>query len=286
LIKPYLALAGGIIALTLSPLFVRFADAPGIVTSFYRMLIASCVLFPFVLLHKPRDDRAKPKLYFLYPIIAGAFTGFDHIFWSTAIERTTVANATLLNNISSLWVALFAVVILRVRLSGRFWLGLIAILAGASAVLGSTILIRPNFTSGDLLAIVSSVFYAGYYLVTQRGRRYLDTLPYLSLTTLTACVSLLLTTQAIGVSLTGYSQSTYLVFLAAALVSQLGGYVCITYALGELPPFVVAPTMVGQPILTALLAIPLANEPLLLSQSLGGVVTLLGIYFVNSTKQG
>ena len=35
---PYLALAVGILSLGFSAIFVRWAQAPGIITSFYRML--------------------------------------------------------------------------------------------------------------------------------------------------------------------------------------------------------------------------------------------------------
>ncbi len=80
-------------------------------------------------------------------MVAGLFSSLDHSFWATAIEKTTVANATLLNNISPLWVSLFALLIFKERFGLKFWVGLAAVLAGASAVLGSTILI-PQFASG------------------------------------------------------------------------------------------------------------------------------------------
>ncbi|MCE1255612.1 MAG: hypothetical protein LWX83_18935, partial [Anaerolineae bacterium] len=38
---PYLSLAGGVLALSLSALFIRAAQAPSTVTTFYRMTFAS-----------------------------------------------------------------------------------------------------------------------------------------------------------------------------------------------------------------------------------------------------
>ena len=172
----------------------------------------------------------------------------------------------------------------RERLSVRFWVGLAALLAGASVVLGSTILIRPDFVSGDFYAIASSFFYAGFYLTAQRGRKRIATLPFLWIMMVTAAVSLLIITQEMGLPLGGYSQTTYLIFLVAALVSQLGGYFMMTYTLGKLPASVVTPTMVAQPVLTALLAIPLAGEVLLVGQILGGAAALGGIYLVNTAR--
>jgi drug/metabolite transporter (DMT)-like permease len=282
-LKPYAALAAGVLASSLSPLFIRWADAPGIMTSFYRMLIAWIILTPFTVISFRKQGRLKLD-HFIFPIAAGIFTSFDKIFWSTAIELTTVANATLLNNISPLWVALFAVIIWHERLRSRFWVGLIMVLVGASVVLGSTILIRPNFAVGDYLAIISSFFYAGYYLVTQKGRSLMDTLPYLWVMTFTSLICLLLTTQVMGMPLVGYSQGTYITFFAAAVVSQLGTYFLITYVLGKLPASIVTPTMVAQPVLTALLAIPFAGEALVFAQVVGGGLTLGGIYMVNTSQ--
>jgi len=280
----YASLFAGVFGLVLSPLFLRWADAPGMVTSFYRMAITSLALTPFMWSYVKRHGWPKLK-YLVFPLIGGVFSSLDHAFWSTGIERTTVANATLLNNLSPLWVALFMMLVWGERLRGRFWIGLVAVLVGASTVLGSTILIRPVFALGDYLAVISSMFYAGFFLATQKGRSVMDTLPYLWTMSVTAMTCLLLYTQVSGFHLTGYSQATYLTFLAAGLVSQLGAYYFIAYALGNLPASIVSPTLVAQPVMTALLAIPLMGEALLLPQVIGGMVTLGGIYLVNNAQR-
>jgi drug/metabolite transporter (DMT)-like permease len=88
-----------------------------------------------------------------------------------------------------------------------------------------------------------------------------------------------------GLPLTGYPAQTYLAFLGAAIVSQTGGYLAVGYALGHLPASLVAPTMIGQPVVTALLAIPLLGESLVASQWLGGLSVLAGIYLVHRSRE-
>lgn len=61
------------------------------------------------------------------------------------------------------------------------------------------------------------------------------------------------------------------------------GYLAITYALGHLPAAIVSPTLIGQPILTAILAIPMLGEIPNPTQWLGGAVALAGIYIVNQS---
>ncbi len=91
----YLALVGGIIALSFSALFVRWAQAPGLVTSCYRMLIASVFLFPFFLRQSKPAKKSLLRWWYL-PLIGGLFTALDHGFWSTSINLTQVGNATLI----------------------------------------------------------------------------------------------------------------------------------------------------------------------------------------------
>ena len=283
--SPYLALCSGILALSLSSLFIRWANAPGTVTSFYRMLIAGFVLTPFFFRHLNSGVKLSRKLILL-PLLAGLFTALDHAVWSTAIGMTKVANATLLNNIAPLWVALFAVFILRERLARMFWVGLIFTLIGAGVVLGNDLLMNPHLSSGDIVALVSSFFYAGYFLVTQKARQNMDTLTYIYLVIVTCSAILLSINLFLGKPLTGYPPQTYLAFLGAALISQIIGYFSVTYALGHLPAAVVSPTMIAQPVLTALLAIPLIGEVLMTGQVLGGVMVLAGIYLVNRSQPG
>jgi drug/metabolite transporter (DMT)-like permease len=84
-----------------------------------------------------------------------------------------------------------------------------------------------------------------------------------------------------GPPLTGYPAVTYWSLIALALVTQVGGYLCINYALGHLPASIVSPTMLGQPVLTALLAVPLLGEPLILVQIGGGLLVLGGIWLIH-----
>jgi drug/metabolite transporter (DMT)-like permease len=100
-----------------------------------------------------------------------------------------------------------------------------------------------------------------------------------------AALTLLVISLGLRMPLTGYPPQTYLAFLGAALISQIGGYLSIGYALGHLPASIVSPTMIGQPVVTALLAIPLLGEALRTEQWIGGLVVLVGIYLVHRSRE-
>ncbi|MBI3975725.1 MAG: EamA family transporter, partial [Armatimonadetes bacterium] len=62
------------------------------------------------------------------------------------------------------------------------------------------------------------------------------------------------------------------------------GYLAITYALGHLPASLVAPTLLGQPVVTAALAGPLLGEVLSWGHAAGGAAVLAGVYLVHRSR--
>ena len=84
-----------------------------------------------------------------------------------------------------------------------------------------------------------------------------------------------------GFPLTGFPPQTWLSLLALGLITHVGGWLSINYALGHIPASIVSVTLLGQPVLTAIFAIPLLGEALFPLQIIGGILALIGIYIVN-----
>jgi drug/metabolite transporter (DMT)-like permease len=278
----YLALGVGIFSLSFSAMFVRWANAPGPVTAFYRLFISIFLLLPFFL---PRL-RTRPALKtgsIIFPLLAGVFTACDLGLWTASLSYTTAANATLLGNTAPLWVALGTWLILKQKLTPAFWRGLAITLLGAALIMGTDFVLHPRFGIGDAMAIFTGFFYGGYFLFTERSRTRFDPVSHIWLVGVGASLSLFVVNTLLRNPLTGYPLQTWLVFLSTAVVSQLIGYMSMAYALGHLPASVVSPTMVLQPIVTTLLAIPLLGEIPSIWQGVGGAIALVGIYVVNQS---
>jgi drug/metabolite transporter (DMT)-like permease len=278
---PYIVLGCGILSLSLSAMFVRWAGAPGPITGFYRLAFASLALLPLVALRARRHPTGISRSNIIFPVLGGIFSAFDLGIWSASLSYTTAANATIIGNTAPLWVALASIWFFGRRFSRDFWLGLALALAGATLVVSSDFLHHPRLGIGDLMALTASFFYAGFYLMTERGRATIDALPYAWLVAVSASLGLFGINLVLGNPFLGYSPQTWLVFVSAALVSQVIGYLSLTYSLGHLPASVVSPTMIGQPIMTTLLAIPLLGEVPQPAQAAGGLIALAGIFLVN-----
>ena len=280
---PYLALAFAVVSLGFSAILVRWAGAPGTVSAFYRVGLAAAVM-ALPALRRIRRASPLPRRGVWLAVLAGLFFAGDLGTWSTAVMVGNAANVTLLANTAPIWVGLGALVLFRERLGRIFWAGLLLATLGAAVVLGGDYLTHPTLGYGDLLGLVASVFYAAFFLATQRAREGLSSVAAWWVSTATSAVGLLAASLLLGHTLAGYPAATYGYLLAAALFTQVGGYIAVSYALGRLPASVVAPTLLGQPVLTALLGVPLLGEGLDWGQVLGGVMVLAGVLLVHRQR--
>ena len=270
--------------MSFSAIFVRWANAPGIVASFYRMAIAAVLLaWPFYRRVKARGTPSRRGLRFA--VLGGLFFAADLALWSTGVVLSGAANPTLLANTAPLWVGLGALVLFREKLKAMFWVGLLLAMTGAAVILGLDSLRSVSFGVGTLLGLLAGVFYGGYFLITQRGRETLDSLAYFWPAAVSSTLGLLILCLALRQPLSGYPASAYLNFLALGLVSQVFGYLALNHALGYMPASIVAPTMLGQPVVTAILAGPLLGEALSPWQVLGGLAVLAGVYVVHYSQR-
>ena len=208
----------------------------------------------------------------------------DQASWASALLMTKMANTTYFNSLAPLWVALFALFVFKEKLKWIFWVGLSLALAGTLIILGLDLVYRPHLGPGDLLGLLSSFFYGGYFLVTQIGRRNLDTLTYTWIATLTCALCLGLLNIIFKQSIIGYPLESYLFFLGAAITSQVIGYFSLSYALGHLSATIVSPTMLAKPITVALLAFIFFGESLTIGEIIGGVLVLIGIFLINKNE--
>lgn len=212
--------------------------------------------------------------------MAGTFS-----LWNTSLFYTSVASAAMIGNISPLWVSIAAWWLLREHLLPQFWLGLVLLFLGIAFIMGGNFFLHPRLGFGDLLAVGSSFFYAAYILITQWGRERLDSLTLVWVNGASACLWMLLVIIVLQQPLTGFPQQTWIVFFAAAVFTQIIGYMAISYALGNLPASVVSPSLNLQPVVTIILAIPLLNEIPSAGQALGSLLTLGGVYMINYAHQ-
>jgi drug/metabolite transporter (DMT)-like permease len=277
-IWPYLALIGGILCIAWSAIFVRWTDIPGPASAFYRMLIPAAVMLPTWIF----DRGPRMSLHNLAIIaLGGIFFALDLAFYNTSILKTSAANATLLGNNTPIFVGIFAWLVFRQKPALSFWLGLVLALSGAAVIVSADLSRHVTLGSGDVMAVAAAACFAVYLMATQRVRTTTSTTAFLRLAMISSTVFLLAINLALRVPLRVPPGRSWWALLGLGLVSQLGGYLALTYALGHLPATVTSVTLLSQGPLTAIMAALLLGEPLTIAQVLGGTLVLVGIFLAN-----
>jgi drug/metabolite transporter (DMT)-like permease len=278
----YVALAAGILCIGSSAIFVRWAGLPGPVTAFYRFFIAALAVTPMWLArHRERVSRRDIALI----VAGGACFALDVALWNASLLRIPAATSTLLTNSAPLWIGLAGLLFFSERLPAKFWGGLALALGGMACLVGPSAWARLSFDPGVFMAVGSSVLYATYLLLTRRVRARVGTVAFMGISVLTAAAVMLAVSLALGLPLAGFPARVWLCLGVLGFVGHLSGWLCINYALGHLPAGPVSVSLLGQAVVTALLAIPLLGEGLNVYQIAGGSLVLAGIYLANQRRR-
>jgi drug/metabolite transporter (DMT)-like permease len=271
------ALLVGATCIALSPIFVRVSQAGPTATAFWRVALAVPALWLLYPIFRKAQAPAATAGWPLFLAAGAAFAG-DLGFWHSSIKLTSVANSTLLANLASLFVTLAAWVFLRQRPRGLFLAGLAAALAGVALLVHTSLEFSPTGLAGDVLGVVTAMFYAGYILAVKGLRdRGESTLRLMAVTSTITALLLFPIALASGEQMLPATAFGWWTLLGLALVSHAAGQGLIAYALAHLPAPFSSVSLLFQPVMAALFAWVLLAEALVPLQVAGGCVVLAGI---------
>lgn len=281
----YPSLLSGLMLIGLSPILIKLADAPGIITTFYRMAIGGIALTPFFLISILKNKTKLPKKGILLACLGGLLLGIDMALWTTGIVASNATLPTLVGNLAPLWVGIGAFFLFKEKQNLGFWGGVFISIIGIGLLVAKD-LFQPGATlHGIVLGLLAGIFYAGYQLSTQAGRNHLNTISYLYISTIATAITAGILALLLGLDFNGYSSETWTYWLMMGIGIQVGGWFLINYAQGILPASVVSPTLLGQPIITAIIAMSFLGESFTIWHIAGGIVIIIGIYLVHFTRR-
>ena len=268
------ALILGALAIAFSPIFVRLTGTGPAAAGFWRLALALPALAPLAWLNRGGAGLRRPNRLTL---LAGLFFALDLGFWHYGVKFTTIANATILANLSPVAVTAAAWLLLGERPRKAFLAGLALAVAGVWAIAasrGSGGGLDPSL--GDGLSIATAVWYAGYLLCVRKVRVGRTTSEVMLWSTavgapLMLAAALLLRERVIPTTLAGWGAC-----LGLGLVHVVGQG-SIAWALGRLPAATASVVVLVQPVLTAVLAWLIFAEAMGPLQMLGGAAALAGV---------
>ena len=283
------ALIAGAIGISFSPIFARISELGPTATAFHRVLLAAPLLWAFLAYsdHRAKSpatpaspataSRPVDRREFWLLVFAGiAFAG-DLAFWHWSIKLTSVANSTLLANMTPIFVTLTAWLFFREKISGLFLFSLVLALGGVIIMVRASFAIDSAHVWGDVLGIITAVFYAAYLLSVKLLRETLSTLRIMAWSTAITAICLFPVAIISGNELIAVTWAGWAVLIGIAWFSHIGGQGLIAFALAHLPAAFSSVALLVQPVAAALLAWIILGEALGTVQALGGVVVIIAI---------
>ena len=284
MINPYISLVIGILCISIFPVLIKWAPVSGITSAFYRMFIALILLLPYMIFTKklksiPKDLRFKV-------IICGILFGTDIAIWNLSIQYSNATQATLLTNLSPIWVGIGSFIFLASKPNKQFWMGTLVALFGMMYLIGFDRIQNMEFNLGFGLAVLSGILYACYMIVSKDVLQKLDILSFLTFSIMVSSIYLLVICLTFQQPLWGFEPTIWGILAVQGIICQLMGWIAISFATQKLDTQQVSLSLLSQALVTALLAWMFIDEKITAQIVIGGLIILLGISitFIQSKK--
>lgn len=282
--KARIALFIGILCISIFPVIVRMNLTSGLISAFYRMAIATAILLP-VALYKGKLGLKNRKL--IFPIaICGILFASDIAVWNISIQHSSATQATLLTNLSPIWVGVFSFVFLNYRPRKSFWLGTLIALMGMMVFVGIDTILELKLDTAFFLGVLSGLLYALYILVSKTVLEKVEVITFITYSMIFSTVFLFIVNLAFGEEFFGFSSQAWTSLFVQGIVCQLIAWLLISYATQNMRATRVSLSLLSQTIFAALLAAVFIGEKITPVQMIGSIIILAGIAttFYEKTK--
>ena len=279
--SPYLAIALAVVSVSFSSIFIRWSESDAITIALYRLTFASLIILPFAAMERatPLWTISRRDLAFMAGV--GVVLASHFAFWITSLktEGVTVASSVILVTSHPVLVAIVSHFALGERVRTPTAVGIGLGMTGVAAIAFAGASVSPTTLAGTLLALLGGVM-AGIYFLAGRQLRQRVSLPvYAFVVYATAALTLFALAAATGALLPEGDLSTeFLLFLAMAVIPQIGGHTLYNWSLRFVPAAIVSLSLVGEPIGSSLLAWLLLAETPSSLVAFGGIFALTGIF--------
>ncbi|SFI98808.1 Uncharacterized membrane protein [Kaistella treverensis] len=273
--KPRIALFIGILCISIFPVIVRMNLTSGLISAFYRMAIATAVILPIAIC---KGKLKLESLKTLFPIaVCGVLFASDIAVWNISIQNSSATQATLLTNLSPIWVGIFSLLFLNFRPRKSFWLGTIFALLGMAIFVGIETILNLQLDAAFFLGILSGVLYALYILVSKTVLEKMEVITFITYSMIFSTIFLFFVNVILREQFLGFSSNAWISLFVQGIVCQLIAWLLISYATQKMRPTRVSLSLLSQAIFATILAAIFVDEKITVHQMFGTLIILGGI---------
>jgi len=280
---PYAAMAVSVAAVSFAAIFIRLADAPPLVVSFYRLLFATLLLAPVAVIKSRNEIAALSSKQHLVLAGVGLALAVHFATWIASLSYTSVAASVTIVSTEAVFVTIGSHYVFRERVNRFVAAGVAIALAGGAVIAvsdspASILDFGGSALFGDLLALLGAMSAAVYILAGRRLRRHMGIIAY-------ATTAYFYTTLFLGVFLLAartplypYPAESFGWIAALAVIPMLLGHTVFNWVLKYLPAHTVSASLLLEPAGSTLLAMLILSEYPKPATLAGAAAVLAGVY--------
>ena len=193
-------------------------------------------------------------------ITGGLFLALHFATWIKCLSYTKIASAAILSGTQPLFVSFFGWLLLKEKLKSMDTLGLIIAFAGGIVISGGDWQLGGKELMGDIMAIISGMFAAGYFLVGRKIRKNIEITNYLGLLYTSAAFWLALLSLSVHNSFYPYPKDVFFWIFMLAIFPTLMGHSLYNWSLKYLSAHRVGMATFIEPLLTSFQAFIFFSE--------------------------
>jgi drug/metabolite transporter (DMT)-like permease len=263
----------GAVVIGFAPILVRLAETGPAAAGFWRLLFATPLLAALSVRAGAEPPAAPPRA----ALLAGLMFALDLGFWHYGIALTSIANATVLTNLTPVIVTAIAWIIFK-QAPRRLFLAAVAMAVSGAWMMavarGGSPGLNPPL--GDALSLATTLWYALYMIAIAQARRRAGAVQVMLWSTLTGLPFLLAGALVLREDLAPETWAGWAACVGLG-VMHVAGQGSIAWALGRLPAATASVVVLIQPVIAGALGWVLFAEVLGPWQALGGFIALAGI---------
>ncbi len=278
--RPYILLLVGVLSVSFAAIFIRLAEAPPLVIAASRLVLAAAVIVPLAAARKHLTFKTLTRRDFTFIVLSSLFLALHFALWITSLSYTSIASSVVLVTAHPAFVAVLSYLLWAESIGKFAKLGIAVAIAGVVIINYGQFSFESEALLGNVMALAAGLAAGAYLLIGRQVRERVNIWNYLALVYSGAGILLLFLALAAGYNFTGYSSTTYIMFLLLALVPQLIGHTTINMAVRLIPATIVSTSILGEPVGAIILGVFILGEYPVLNEILGAAVILFGIFMV------
>lgn len=263
-----------VIGMSMSVVFVRWADAPSVVLAAWRMAFTTIFLIPVILKNHVTELKNLCKKEWILCCCSGIFLGIHLFAYFEAVKYTTVASGMILVNTKVLFVPIALLVLFHEKIPKMAWMAIFLAFVGTVIIALGDRSGGSNIIYGDSMAMVGAIGISVYTLLGRTVRKTVSNTAYTFLVYFSAALTLGIASVIQGISLTGWQTKDYLSAVGMAVFCTLLGHSLNNWALKYLSAAFISVCNLGEPIIATVFSIFAYGEIPTVYQLAGSAIVL------------